>query len=36
MYKPIDIERNKFAPQGVAFPDLETLDSAAGAIDPNM
>lgn len=36
MYKPIYIDREKITIMGVAFPDLETLDSTANAIGSNM
>ena len=35
-YKPIEIDRKNLTIMGVSFPDLETLDSTAGAIGSNM
>ena len=35
-YAPIDINRESLTIMGVLFPDLETLESAAGAIGSNM
>ncbi|MCL2009895.1 MAG: antitoxin VbhA family protein [Synergistaceae bacterium] len=36
VYKPIEIDRTNLTIMGVHFPDLETLDSTAGAIGSNM
>jgi putative transcriptional regulator len=35
-YTPIQINRDSLTIMGVAFPDLQTLDSAASAIGSNM
>jgi putative transcriptional regulator len=35
-YQPIDINYEDLTIMGVAFPDLETLESAANAIGSNM
>lgn len=35
-YTPIQINRENLTIMGVAFPDLQTLDSAANAIGSNM
>jgi putative transcriptional regulator len=35
-YQPIDINYEELTIMGVAFPDLETLESAANAIGSNM
>jgi putative transcriptional regulator len=35
-YKPIEIDRKNLTIMGVAFPDLNTLNSAANAIGSNM
>ena len=35
-YKAIEIDRKNLTIMGVRFPDLETLDSTAGAIGSNM
>jgi putative transcriptional regulator len=36
MYNPIEINRQDLTIMGVAFPDLQTLDSTAYAIGSNM
>jgi hypothetical protein len=36
MYKPVDINRKQLTVMGVAFPDMETFDSAVNAIGSNM
>jgi putative transcriptional regulator len=36
MYKPIQIDRKNLTIMGVAFPDIQTLDSTANAIGSNM
>jgi putative transcriptional regulator len=36
MYKTIEIDRKRLTMMGVSFPDIETLNSAAGAIGSNM
>jgi putative transcriptional regulator len=36
MYKPIEIDKENFTILGVAFPDIDTFNSAAGAIGSNM
>jgi putative transcriptional regulator len=36
MYKPIEIDRRHLTIMGVAFPDLDTLNSVARAIGSNM
>ncbi|MDR0581853.1 MAG: antitoxin VbhA family protein [Prevotellaceae bacterium] len=36
MYKPIEIDKENLTILGVAFPDMETFNSAAGAIGSNM
>ena len=36
MYYPIEIDREAMTIMGVVFPNLETLNSAADAIDSNM
>lgn len=36
MYKTIDVDRTKLTLMGVAFPDLDTLNSVANAIGSNM
>jgi putative transcriptional regulator len=36
MYKTIDVDRKELTLMGVAFPDLDTLNSVANAIGSNM
>jgi putative transcriptional regulator len=36
MYKPIEIDKENFTILGVAFPDIDTFNSTAGAIGSNM
>ena len=35
-YKPIEVDRQNLTIMGIAFPDIEMLDSAANAIGSNM